>query len=151
MLSNKYKNTYKVTKLGERQINMGKWKIFKKPKNKEETEIETIEVNDESQTETVHLYTEEEPETTQEEGENKPLAVYDETLHTGKKRVLTLEEETSEEGFIEEPQNHEERVWRDVNKIEDDVDNLHIIKAKKPKTNVEKTVDELIDKKKKKK
>jgi len=41
-------------------------------------------------------------------------------------------------------------VWRDVDAIEEKVDNLHITKAQKPVTKLDKTVDRLLHKRKKK-
>ena len=39
-------------------------------------------------------------------------------------------------------------VWRDVRSIEKKVDNLHIARAKKPTSKVDKTVDKLVEKRK---
>ena len=44
----------------------------------------------------------------------------------------------------------DQRLWRDVDSIEEDVDTLHIKKAKKPVTEVDKKVDKLIEKNKEK-
>jgi hypothetical protein len=70
--------------------------------------------------------------------EDKPLAEYKETLQTGKATTKKTSETATDQ-----------HVWRDVDKIEKDIDTIHLKKAKKPKTDIEKTVDELIEKRKK--
>lgn len=109
---------------------MSKWKLFGrlKPKQDEMTErSETIkeEIKD------IKI---------DPEKEDRPLAEYHETLHTsdftfkkGKKTAQT-----------------DQRIWRDVNSIENKIDNLHKVKAQKPASEVDKTVDRLIAKQKKK-
>jgi len=71
----------------------------------------------------------------QETGE-KPLAEYKETLHTGSKSKKTSNTVPNQ------------AVWRDVNAIEDKVDNLHITRAKKPVTELDRKVDRLVEKRK---
>ena len=60
---------------------------------------------------------------------------YSETLYTSKSTA----KKTSDQ-----------MVWRDVEAIEEKVDDLHIIKAQKPVTELDKTVDRLLQKRKKK-
>jgi len=71
---------------------------------------------------------------------DQPLAEYHETLHT--------EVFTSKKG--QTSASSDQRIWRDVNSIEDRIDNLHKINAQKPTSEVEKTVDRILEKKKKK-
>ena len=105
---------------------MAKWRLF--GKTKEEEIVETPE-KDTIETEIVEETVE----------EDKPLAEYKETLQTGKATTKTTTGADTDQ-----------RVWRDVNKIEKNVDTIDIKKAEKSSTNVEKTVDELIKKRKKK-
>ena len=44
----------------------------------------------------------------------------------------------------------DQMIWRDVDAIEEKVDTLHITKAQKPVTKLDKTVDRLLQKRKKK-
>ena len=112
---------------------MAKWKLFGKTKekdtNKDEEEIS------EKPTE----LSEEEIETG-----DKPIAEYRETLETGK---TTSKSKTT---TIKTSTPSEQRIWRDVDAIEENVDNIHIRKAKKPVTDLDKKVDSLIEKRKKK-
>ena len=105
---------------------MAKWRLF--GKSKEEELVEEIET-DATETEIVEETVE----------EDKPLAEYKETLETGKATTIkTTNTDT------------DQRVWRDVNKIEKDVDTINTKKAKKSSTDVGRTVDELIKKRQKK-
>jgi len=102
---------------------MAKWKLFGKSKEEPiETQETTTEVKEEVNIE-----------------EDKPIAEYRETLQTGK--ATTTRTSTSSD----------QHVWRNMNKIEKDVDTIHIKKAEKPVTDIEKTVDNLIKKRKKEK
>jgi hypothetical protein len=108
---------------------MAKWRLFGKSKEKEDEEIEQEPS--------------EEDKPLEEESEDKPLAEYSETLHTGKP--------TSKKGSTSENISaSDQRIWRDVESIEHKVDDLHKTKAKKPVTEVDKTVDKLIEKRKRK-
>lgn len=127
---------------------MAKWKLF--GKSKKEKTADTIEINSDEPQETTHIYIEEETNTDETTDIDKPLAEYNETLQSGKKNI-TIVEEDGEEGYIENESSHEQRVWRNVKKIEENIDNLHVARAIKPKDNIEKTVDELVEKNKKKK
>lgn len=104
---------------------MSKWKIFSK--NKEKIE-ETVEP-EETQTD----------ETVVEETEEQKEVAYSETLHTSsssskKKKDLPAEQ----------------RSWRNVEEIEKNVDNLHIRRAQRPVTDLDRTVERVLEKRKKK-
>lgn len=77
------------------------------------------------------------------EEEEGPLAEYRETLHTNKKTATSKKPKSNSSDV-------DQRVWRDVDSIEKDVDTIHIRKAKKPVTEVDKKVDLLIEKNKEK-
>jgi hypothetical protein len=108
---------------------MAKWSLFKKSKLENEyiTKDDTIEII-----------------TNKEEykNDNKPLAEYKETLYTAAKSSKKTKSNTTS--------STEQRYWRDVDLIEKKVDHLHINRAQKPTTEVDKTVDKLIQKRKKK-
>lgn len=108
---------------------MAKWSLFKKskPENEYITKDDTIEII-----------------TNKEEykKDNKPLAEYKETLYTATKSSKKTKSNTSS--------STEPRYWRDVDLIEKKVDHLNINHAQKPITVVDKTVDKLIQKRKKK-
>jgi len=109
------------------------WKLFGKSKSKEKVE-EPEEIVEEIETiQEVEIVKEEEPKS-----DDEPLAEYNETLETGKI--------TSKQSNVTKPTD--QRVWRDVEGIEGKVDNLHITKAQKPVTELDKKVDKLIDKRK---
>lgn len=114
---------------------MGKWKIFSKSKKEEETAGIT------QATEETNEEVPEEKST--EEQTDQPIAEYHETLHTGKKT-------STSKTISHTSSNVDQRLWRDVDSIEEDVDTLHTKKAKKPVTEVDKKVDKLISKHKKK-
>jgi hypothetical protein len=116
---------------------MAKWKLFNKTKNKEEETPESKEETEEIEEEKI----EENEETTPTENEDEPLDEYHETLHTGTTKKQTTQTHKT-------PSN--QRLWRDVDAIEENVDNIHMRKANKPVTNLDKTVDKLIEKRKKK-
>jgi len=64
------------------------------------------------------------------------LADYKESIHTlSKKRLRTKSKQA---------------IWRDIEKIEKEIDTLHIKKAKKPATEIDKKINHLLNKKKKK-
>lgn len=75
------------------------------------------------------------------EPDNKPLAEYKETLHTSTKSS----KKTSTIGSLDN-----EIRWRDVDSIEKKVDKIHITRAQKPTTEIDKTVDKVIQKRNKK-
>lgn len=110
---------------------MSRWKLFGKSKSKEEEITESEETIKEEETEE-NIETDQEPE-------DQPLAEYHETLHTG---VSTSKKKAKA--------SSDQRIWRDVGGIEEKIDNLHKIKAQKPVSEIDKTVDKLLAKKKKK-
>ncbi len=107
---------------------MIKWNFLKrlKPENESFTTVETkrIEIDDEEYI-----------------PENKPIAEYKETLHTSTKSS----KKTNTIGSLDN-----EIRWRDVDSIEKKIDKLHITRAKKPTSEIDKTVDKVIQKQKKK-
>lgn len=113
---------------------MSRWRLFGRSKSKEDEIVEPEEIIEE-ETEEI----EEEIEI-EKEPEEEPLFEYQETLQTGVS--------TSKKTKTTAPSD--QRIWRDVNTIEEKIDTLHITKAKKPVTELDKTVDKLITKRKKK-
>ena len=105
---------------------MSRWKLF--GKSKEEKEPETTE----------------EAEEKEEVGEpeDKPIAEYRETLETGKA--------TSTKTSVGSGATADQRLWRDVDTIEDDIDTLGNKKSEKPISNLDEKVDKLIEKNKSK-
>jgi hypothetical protein len=115
---------------------MARWRLFGKSKPKEEEIIKPVETIS-KEVEEVEIEIEQEPE-------KKTLAEYHETLQSG---VSTSKKGKSKK---QRKMQSDQRIWRDVNCIEEKVDNLHITRAKKPDTEIDKTVDKLVTKKKKK-
>jgi len=110
---------------------MAKWKLFSRLKSKDEEQ----EVEGAQQGEPLEAI---EPE--------KPiLAEQSETLYAvgsaSKKLPSTKRTNTSPS---------DQRIWRDVNAIEENVDYIEKNKAKTPASNLDKTVDKLLAKRKKK-
>jgi len=114
---------------------MVRWKLFGRFKPKEDEEPEHQEVQEPTPQEperTIQLETEHEPE--------KPeMPEYRETLDTkgsapkkGKPHKETINQTT----------------WRDINAIEENVDNIRM--SKKPVSELDKKVDKILSKKKKK-
>lgn len=108
---------------------MAKWSLFRKSKSEEETK-EPEKIEETPREETVKIQAEEEP-----------LAEHSETLQTGK----PSSKKTSSAKLPSD-----QRYWRDVDTIENKVDNLHKTRAEQPVTEVDRTVDKLIEKRKKK-
>lgn len=111
---------------------MARWKLFGKSKEEKIPETEEPK-NEETQT----------PIEENTSSENRPLAEYHETLQTGKKNIR---KKTTSSYISRQPTD--QRIWRDVNAIEENVDNIHLKKEEKPVTNLDKKVDELIEKSK---
>ncbi|KAA0004584.1 MAG: hypothetical protein FE039_03120 [Thermoplasmata archaeon] len=90
-------------------------------------------------------YTVEEAEETESESTDntggKLLAEYRETLHTSSSKRSPQKKKSSSEIVH----------WRDVEGIEEKIDTLHISKAEKPVSEVDRAVDRLIKKKKRNK
>ena len=110
---------------------MVRWKLFGRAKK------EDLDQNEEENTETSMESSDEEKEVVDE-----PIAEYRETLETGKTTSKTTTKKTTVPS--------KQRIWRDVDSIEGNIDNLHIKKAKKPVTELDKKVDGIIEKRKKK-
>ena len=70
--------------------------------------------------------------------EDKPLTEYKEILYSSNSK-------SKKEAYAFSDQ----RMWRDIQAIEKNVDNIHINLAKKPSSELERIVDRLIEKKKK--
>jgi hypothetical protein len=102
---------------------MAKWKLF--GKSKKEGEIKPKD-----------SFKEETQVVIEKESGDKPLAEYSETLET----VST----SKKKSVKKYPTPSDQRIWRDVNSIEDKVDNLHITRAQKPVTELERKVDTLV-------
>ncbi len=110
---------------------MPRWKLFSKSKSKEEEKTEPLEpIKDEKITEPQETITEEE----NLEEEEKILAEYKETLYSsshtakrGKKQVLS-----------------NQRIWRDMDSIEKNIDVLEVKKVVKPIAELDKKVDKII-------
>lgn len=108
---------------------MARWRLFGKIKSKEEKSTEPQETTKEE--------IKEPKETVEEEDvqeEEEILAEYKETLHTssatskkGKKYIIS-----------------DQRIWRDMDSIEKNIDNLEIKKVVKPVSELEKKVDNII-------
>ena len=114
---------------------MAKWKIFGKSKSKDEPEEEIAEL-----------------EPIQEEQEGSP---FNEEKHE-KKEVLAEHHETlqtsttSSKEKLNESTSNNQRVWRDVDSIEENVDKLKTSKSTVKENELDKTVDKLLEKNKKK-
>jgi len=107
---------------------MAKWSLFKKSK----PENEYIPID-----ETKEIITNKR----EYEKDYKPLAEYKKTLYTSTKSSKKTKNTTS---------STDQRCWRDVDLIEKKVDKPHITQAQKPTTKIDKKVDKLIQKRKKK-
>ncbi len=105
---------------------MSRWKLFGKSKSKEDKITEPAETIKEDAEE--YIETDQEPD-------DQPLAEHQETLYTG---VSTSKKGTAA--------SSDQRIWRDVDAIEENIDTLHITKARKPHSEIEKTVDKIIGK-----
>jgi len=108
---------------------MAKWNLFAKSKKNEK---ETVKNKDEAIKEEIGTENQE----TKEIKEDKPLAEHHETLETGKKRKTD--------------KSSDQRIWRDVDSIENKIDKLHITNAEKPVSEIDKKVDRIVSKVKEK-
>ena len=112
---------------------MARWKLFGRAKKEDTTQ------NEEEPAEKSTELPKEEIETGDE-----PIAEYRETLETGK---ATSKSKTT---TVQTSTPSEQRIWRDVDAIEENVDGIHIRKAEKPVSDLDKKEDSLIKKRKKK-
>lgn len=71
---------------------------------------------------------------TEETTQQKPIAEYKESMQASSRKLSKTQ--------------LEQVIWRDVEKIEKEVDTLHIKRAKKPTTELDKKINHLINKKK---
>ena len=106
---------------------MPKWKLFSKSKKDGEIKSEET-VKEETQV------------VIEDESGDKPLAEYSETLHTGR---ITSKKDVSIKSF-----SSDQRIWRDVSDIENKVDDIHKIRTQRPISEIDKSVDNVIDKRK---
>jgi len=115
---------------------MVRWKLFGRSKPKEDEEPEHQEVQEptpQEPEETIQPETEKEPE--------KPtMPEYRETLYT--------KGSTPKKGKKHHKETINQTTWRDINAIEENVDNIR--KSKKPVSKLDKKVDKILSRKKKK-
>ena len=122
---------------------MSKWKLFGKSKKEEKIEYqepvygECIEEKPAKNEENQNFETENQQEIEQDQ----PLAEHHEELHSNKN--------VSKTGTPQVPSN-DQRIWRDVEAIEENIDNMHIKTSENPDSEFEKKVDNIIKKKEKK-
>lgn len=119
---------------------MVRWKLFGRYKSKEE-KPESEEPIQEKPKEIMQSDTEQESEETistetEQEPEKPTLVEHHETLYT--------------KGTIPKKETINQTTWRDVNAIEENVDNLRMSKSKKPVSELDKKVDKILSKRKKK-
>ena len=107
---------------------MVRWKILEKLRSKsnESESEETIELEN------------------NEENEESILAEHHETLLSG--AITTKKNHIDPEGNII---SSEQRIWRDLNAIEENIDNLNLEKKKDTLTAIDETVDMVLSKYKK--
>lgn len=110
---------------------MSRWKLFGKPKEEEMPDIQNT-IEDEK--------TDEDFETIQKL-EDKPLVEYNETLYSS--GYTPKKTKSSKKG---KTVSSDQRIWRDVDAIEDRIDTLHITRAQKPVTELDRRVDKLVSK-----
>jgi len=103
---------------------MVKWKFFSKSKTKEDAFINQENISEEA------IELEHEPGT-----EDKPLDEYTEILHTSSTKRSSIPPQIT---------------WRNIDAIEKEVDTLHTTKTRISIPEVDKTVDRLINQRKKK-
>jgi len=120
---------------------MAKWKLFGKSKSKEEEITEPCEKVEDitepcDEVEEIAEPREKVEEEVTVQEEDKPLTEYKETLYTGVS--------TSKKG--ERHVSSDQRIWRDIDSIEKDIDKLHLREGKKPVAELEKKVDLIISK-----
>jgi len=110
---------------------MARWRLFGRSKPKEEEITEPSEKAEE-----IPEPSEKVAEEVTVQEEDQPLTEYKETLYTGVS--------TSKKG--EKQVSSDQRIWRDIDSIEKNIDKLHLKEAKKPVTELEKKVDLIISK-----
>ena len=98
---------------------MPKWKLFRRSKSKEEE----TESEESAQIEIQH------------EPEEQPEAEYHETLYS--------DDTPSKKGKKNREKTIQRSPWRDVKGIEEKIDDLHVSRAKKPSTEIDKRIDRI--------
>jgi hypothetical protein len=109
---------------------MARWKLFGRSKSKEESECEESKISESE---------------IKQESEKPTSAEYKETLYTegsAPKDYSAFQKRNRELG--------DQRIWRDVRSIEKSVDSIDKDKAQKPEQELEKTVDKILFKRKRK-
>ena len=104
---------------------MAKWKLFGRSKSKEEEKPEYEEQTQMDSEETLQTETEQEESTAVD---------YHETLYSA--------DTTSKKGRKNERKTYR-TVWRDIVGIEENIDNLHINRARKPVSELDKKIDKI--------
>jgi len=119
-------------------IYMVKWNIFSRSKSKK---IEPQTYQDSSQTLSENYSSNEAEEnlTFEKETEDQPIVDYHETLQT---KDSAHKEYTGS--------SSDQRIWRNVRAIEKNIDKINTSKSRKPTSELEKKVDNIIKKKEKK-
>ena len=117
---------------------MSRWKLFGKSKSKKEEPLEyplptSVEYNEDITMETGESQQVEK----EQEQTDQPLAEYHETLHTGKPASSNSA-------------STDQRIWRDVKAIEENIDKMHVRKSRTPTSKFDKKVDQIIKKREKK-
>jgi len=120
---------------------MSKWKIFGKSKKDECIEFQEPKTNDFNENTTMETENKQEVETPTDKKDDKPLAEHHDTIHAGKRGSKKGKSGTS---------SSDQRVWRDINAIEENIDNMHVSKSSTPPSEFDKKVDKIIKKKDKK-
>lgn len=123
---------------------MSRWKLFGKSKSKKEEPLEFQESSHVEPEENIPMETED-SSYIEKEQENQPLAEYHETLHTGKPASSK-----SSSGDKYSGSSSDQRIWRDVKAIEENIDNMHISTSRKPTSTFDKRIDRLVKKREKK-
>ena len=122
---------------------MSKWRLFGKSKKEEKNDFhEPVNVeNNPVEPEEIQEF-EAEP-IQQPEPQDQPLVEHHDTLHTGKP--------SNEQGSSANSRSSsDQRVWRDVEAIEENIDNIHVKNSGNPPSELDKKVDQIIKKKEKK-
>ncbi|UCF49236.1 MAG: DUF2188 domain-containing protein [Thermoplasmatales archaeon] len=109
---------------------MSKWKLFIKLKSKEKEIAEPQEIKENTTTDSQE--TSKEEESSQEE--KQVLAEYKETLYTNSQAAIKRKKQALTD----------QRIWRDMDSIEKNIDDLEIKKVVKPVKELEKKVDNII-------
>ena len=121
---------------------MVKWNIFSKSKK---SQTQSYQDPNESRRDNYSPVVTDENLTFEKETTDQPIAEYHETLQT---KNSDSSKNSSHE--VHTRSSSDQRIWRDVKAIEENIDNIHISKSNKPTSELEKKVDTIIKKKEKK-